>query len=287
MERKGKEGTGSLKERLAERLAGKIGAEEEALLPNGYQQLGSIVLIKLKPLLAARKKEIGEAVLEEAPRAKTVLLQGEIRGKYRKPSVEWIAGERKFEAEHREHGCSFFFDAREIMWSKGNTEERKRIMMLPKKGEVVGDFFAGIGYWSIPIARQGNAEKVHAFEWNPEAFKWLERNIKANSVGEKVNAVLGNCTEEAPKAGAAFDRIILGLIPAPRFALPTALALIKNNGTLHYEGTATDGKPEQLFAEVQEEALKAGTKAFLMNAKKVKDYAPKIAHYTLDVLVKK
>ncbi|WP_341537002.1 hypothetical protein [Methanosarcina barkeri] len=44
------------------------------------------------------------------------------------------------------------------MYSKGNLEERKRMSKLGE-GEIVVDMFAGIGYFSIPMAVHSRPKK--------------------------------------------------------------------------------------------------------------------------------
>jgi len=80
---------------------------------------------------------------------------GRISGLKREPDVEVIIGEGT-ETVHRENKCGFKLDVSKIMWSKGNTTERKRMSLLPEDGEIIVDMFAGIGYFSIPMAVHSN-----------------------------------------------------------------------------------------------------------------------------------
>jgi len=279
----------AFKELLQKELSGKLTGEQLGLLPSGYQQIENIIVIKLKPELQESKKEIAKAIAELFPYARTIMQIKEIKGKNRQPKIEFLAGAKEFLVNYRENSCVFQFDVRKIMWSKGNRAERERIAKLPKEGEIVMDFFAGIGYWTVPILKAGKAAKVIAFEHNPIAAKFLRKNLELNKIRpEKFQVVEGETEKNAAKfpEGSA-DRILMGLIPAPKFALPSALQCIKSNGTIHYEGTAVEGMPEGLFKDVLEECAKAGCSAELLNAQKVKDYAPRVAHYTLDCRISK
>ncbi|MDO8647514.1 MAG: methyltransferase [Candidatus Diapherotrites archaeon] len=279
----------AFKELLQKELSGKIPKERLELLPSGYQQIENITIIKLKPELQKFKKEIAKKIMEIFPYVKTVMQIKQINGKFRQPKIEFLLGAKNFLVNYRENNCIFQFDVRKIMWSKGNRSERERIAKLPAEGEIIMDFFAGIGYWTVPILKAGKAKKVIAFEHNPEAVKWLKKNLELNKIKpEKYEIIPGETEKETmkfPKASA--DRILMGLIPAPKFALGAALHCIKNNGIIHYEGTAVEGKPEELFKDVQEACEKAKCKADLLNAQIVKDYAPKIVHYTLDIKILK
>lgn len=279
----------AFKELLKEELSGKIQEENLELLPSGYQQVENIIIVKLKPELQKQRKEIAKAIASLFPYAKTIMQIKEIKGKNRQPKIEFLAGAKEFLVNYRENGCTFQFDVRKIMWSKGNRSERERIALLPKEGEIVMDFFAGIGYWTVPILKAGKASKVIAFEHNPVAAKFLRKNLELNKIKkEKFKVIEGECEIEALKFPESFaDRILMGLIPAPKFALEAALHCIKSNGTVHYEGTALEGKPEELFADVERACAEKGFKAELLNAQKVKDYAPRVVHYTLDCRIVK
>lgn len=277
------------KQLLKKELEAKLSKQQLEALPSGYQQLENIIIIKLKPELENKKKEIAKAIMQIFPYEKTIMQIKEIKGKYRQPRIEFLLGEKKFAVNYKENNCVFQFDVRKIMWAKGNKAERQRIASIAKEGEVVMDFFAGIGYWTVPILKAGKAGKVIAFEHNPEAVKFLRKNLEANKIKkEKCAIIKGDCAKNALKfPEASADRILMGLIPAPKFALPAALHCIKNNGIIHYEGTAVEGKPEELFEDVEKECKKLNYKPTLLNAQFVKDYAPKIAHYTLDIQVLK
>ncbi|MBI4043734.1 MAG: class I SAM-dependent methyltransferase family protein [Candidatus Diapherotrites archaeon] len=270
---------------LREKLASRFSSEMQALLPKGYQRLGHVGIVQLDPLLQPHSTEIGKALLELVPGIQTACMRtGKITGAFRQPPIEWIAGEKNTQVEHHEHGCTFAFDCAKIMWAKGNVSERKRIYASVQPGERVMDFFAGIGYWTIPIARHSKPKKVIAFEANPLAVKYLRKNISLNKIAKGIVEIAeGKCEEKSPGFGRTADRILLGYIPAPFFALPSALACIKENGIIHFEGTAFAGGEGKLFEECQRIAQGNNMKLELLHTTLVKPFGPKINHYTLDL----
>ncbi|MCZ7384731.1 MAG: class I SAM-dependent methyltransferase family protein, partial [Candidatus Methanoperedens sp.] len=169
-----------------------IPASEKKLLPSGWQVLGNIVIVTLKVELEHRKAEIGEALLSLYLGCRTVLLDRGITGQMRQPIREIIAGENT-ETIHRENGCLFKLDAMRIMFSQGNLAEKKRMSRLGK-GEVIVDMFAGIGYFSIPMAVHSKPGKIFAIEINPEAFGYLKENIRLNKVDGIIEPVAGDCS---------------------------------------------------------------------------------------------
>jgi tRNA wybutosine-synthesizing protein 2 len=82
--------------------------------------------------------------------------EGPVTGVERRPSVRLIWGEGT-ETVHREHGVEYAFDTARQMFSKGNVHERLRMGRTVRDGETVVDMFAGIGYFTLPMAVLGLA----------------------------------------------------------------------------------------------------------------------------------
>ena len=157
---------------------------------------------------------------EILPKIKSVYLNlGKVKGKFRQPEkIEYLAGENNPIVEHREHGIRYIFDITKIMFSKGNLSERKYLATLVKEGEIIVDMFAGIGYFSLPIAKHSPVEKIYSIELNPDAYKVLVNNIKLNHFEEKIVPVHGDCRKEVVRlseSGLRADRVIMGVFPAP------------------------------------------------------------------------
>jgi tRNA wybutosine-synthesizing protein 2 len=239
------------------------------------------VIINLKEKLWKYDKKIGRIILENIPDTKTVCRRKDfIATPFRKPSLVVIAGEKNTETIHKEHGIIYKLDVNEIMFAKGNLNERNRIAKLVKKNEIVVDMFAGIGYFSLSIAKTSKPKKVYSIEINPVAYNYLKENIKLNKVEEKVVPIIGDCVIELPKLGRIADRVIMGLLPSCKEYLIDAMKVIKPNGIIHYHGTAYDWK--ELFDDVNTAAEIEGFKTELIRKTRVKSYAPKIYHWVLD-----
>lgn len=271
--------TMSIKNLLQSKLKDKLSEEKLEKLPSGYQKIGNIIILKLKENLPANK--IAEVLLEKIPNTRLICrYTGKIKGEYRKPQIKILAGKGNTETIHKEHGCKYKLDVKKIMWSKGNLEERMRIAELVEDGETIVDFFSGIGYFSIPIAVHSKPEIIYSIEKNLVAYKYLKENIKLNKVQEKIKPILGDCSEEGPRLGKIGDRVIMGFLPSPKKHLPAAIKVLKGEGILHYE--AIGKNPEELVEEVKNSVKK---KFEVKNISKVKSYAPKIYHYTLDLII--
>ncbi len=59
------------------------------------------------------------------------------------------------------------------MFSSGNMNERIRMSNISKPNEVVVDLFAGIGYFTLPIAVYSKPKKIYACEKNPISYDFF------------------------------------------------------------------------------------------------------------------
>jgi len=265
-----------IKKRASEIIEG-----EEELLPKKWERFGDVLIIKF-PEGMERKKELAK-IYADVLKCRTVLEDvGGITGIKRKPLVKYIYGDRNAETTHVENKIKFMFDASKIMFSSGNVDERIRMAYAGKEGEVVVDMFAGIGYFSIPIAFYSKTN-VYACEINPVAYGYLKKNIELNNVKKNVTALYGDCREVAPRGVA--DRIIMGYFKSKNF-LPHAMEILRGEGVIHYHTTCPKSSfPEEPFRDVARAAIDSGKRAEMIFHRKVKSYAPSIIHGVTDVKI--
>ena len=207
------------------------------LLPSGYFELNRKVIIKLKPPLLPYKAKIATIISEILPRANAIWLRkGQITGKYREPSgLEHLWGDPSTEVRVKENGVYYYFDFTEIMFAKGNVHERGLLPKKVKDNELIVDMFAGIGYFSLGMAKTGKPSKIFSIEWNLTAFKYLQKNIEKNHVEHIITPIHGNCKDvvmELAQKGVIADRVVMGLLPAPKDAIEPALSLTSPKGTI-------------------------------------------------------
>ncbi|MFW9949119.1 MAG: class I SAM-dependent methyltransferase family protein [Candidatus Thorarchaeota archaeon] len=281
------------KEQLKEKLSEDLTKEELLTLPGGFQTIGDLIILKLNPSLLRNKKLIAEKCLELYPSIRAIYLnQGIIKGQFRTPElIEFLAGEDNPIVEHREHGVTYRFDITKIMFSKGNINERKYLASLVTPGEIIVDMFAGIGYFSLPIAKHSRPKKVFSIELNPESFKFLKQNIALNHFEDIITPIHGDCKEEVIKlsqSGVKADRVIMGVFPAPKDFINEALYLVNVEGTIyHYEGVVGKENYLDLYTEFKEIVNASGYKCELITKRYVKTYGPHLYHVVLDIKVNK
>jgi len=208
---------------------------------------------------------------------------GGIAGEHRKPVVRKLLGTDTV-ALHKENGIVYKFDAAEIMFSSGNMEERIRMAGLRCDDEVIIDMFAGIGYFSLPLAVYQKPAKIVACEINPIAYSYLVENIRLNRVSRIVEAVHGDNRDL--KGEAVADRIIMGYVKTTHEHLPYALRLLRSGGVIHYHETC----PNELLLKRPIQRLidsAKGCEVTVLRSKEIKSYAPGVSHVVVDARIVK
>ncbi|MFX0074628.1 MAG: class I SAM-dependent methyltransferase family protein [Candidatus Hermodarchaeota archaeon] len=279
------------KDKLKNALEGILTEEELSFLPRGFQTIGDVAIIKLNPKLLDKKILIANKYLELLPSLKSVYLNsGKVKGKFRTPEmIEYLVGIENSVVKHKEHGVIYKFDFTKIMFSMGNLRERKFLTTLVEDGETIVDMFAGIGYFSLPIAKHSKVKKIYSIELNPESFEYLTENIKLNHFEDIITPIKGNSKEEVvnlSKSGVKADRVIMGVFPAPKDFIKEALMLTKVEGTIyHYEGIVEKEQYIELFNEFNEITEEGGYRSKLLAKRFVKSYGPGLYHVVLDIKV--
>jgi len=276
----------AFKKMLMEELRGRLPERLLPLLPSGFQRVGHVIILSLRPELADHAELIGSVVMEKLPYARTVCRKvGPMVSPVKRPQLEVIAGEPRTETVHKEGGCLFKLDVAKLMFSKGNVRERARMAKVVRPGELVFDLFAGIGYFTIPMAKTGRPALIYAIDINPLAIHYLAENVRLNGVRGLVVPVLGDCREVAEKMPGLADRVLMGFIPGTRAFLPAALTALKpEGGVVHYHDVYHERELWWKPLEVLEGAAAgAGFRlAEVLHKGIVKSYAPRIYHVVVD-----
>ena len=270
-------------EQIKKKISKNIPKEYIDHIPNKWEKVGDILTIVLPNKLAPYKENIAETYASILG-CKTVLNDiGGISGEYRAPNVEIVFGSNDTETVHKENGVRYKLDPQKIMFSSGNMDERIRMGKIANKDEVIVDLFAGIGYFTLPIAVHSRPKKVFANEKNPVSFNYLCQNITLNNVSSIVEPVHGDNRMAAPKNVA--DRIIMGFFGDTHQFLPLAFECLNNcKGTIHYHDKFPENNvPDEPTKRIQKIAEEYNRKIKLLNLKHVKSYAPGISHYVFDI----
>jgi len=235
----------------------------------GYYMMGDVAVVHgNKPSDTALR----DLIRFRHPRG--VLWIETLQGITRTPKTELLWGTAG-EVCHKESGYSYYLNPENVMFSPGNRNEKARIAALVREGcgdERVADMFAGIGYFTLPVA--GAGARVHAIEINPVAFGYLERNILCNGFVQQVTTTLGNCRDCLQ---GTYDRIIMGHFDAPTM-LPAALAHVKPGSILHVHSIGP------VVERIRNSVEGAGFSATIQ-VHKVKKFRPHAWHVVQDVVI--
>lgn len=241
-----------------------------------FDVLGNVVIVKFpENSSSGDKKRFAEKILNENKSIRTVLEKvGKFKGRLRKLSTNFIAGEDTKEVLYKENNCIFRFNVDKTYFSPRLSNERKEIASKIKRGDLVLVMFAGVAPFSIVIAKNSKAKKVYSNELNREANKYAELNISLNKLKDKIGLVSGDIKKIAPKIKQKFDVIVM---PRPQLKdtfLQQAFMLSKKGTRIYYYDFCKDDEIENVKEKIWAEVRKAKKGIKLLNIKKAGELAP-------------
>jgi tRNA (guanine37-N1)-methyltransferase len=218
-----------------------------------YDIVGDIAIVrqtgKRKP-----GRDVGRRILEFHRNVKTVLVQtGAIEGRFRLRNLRWLAGEDKTCTVYREWDCLFSVDVEKCYFSPRLSYERRRIADIVRAGETVVNMFAGVGCFSVVIAKRTRVGRVFSIDVNPVAVEYMKENVRVNRVYGGVVPILGDAAEIIRKKLChVADRVLMPLPEKASEYLPYALlALKESGGRVHYYDFVHAAKGENPVEEVE------------------------------------
>ena len=247
-------------------------------IPRRWVKLGDCAIINYS---GTHETDIG-LLFANALRVKTIYaLTGRIEGQMRKPSLKILYG-KGGDITHLENGVYFTFDPSKIMFSPGNVNIRTSMKGIDAAGKIVFDMFAGIGYFSIPIAKYGHPDMIFASEINPESFHYLRKNIQNNKVHGKFNIYNKDCRDIVLDRKA--DIIIMGHFDSPDY-IGHALLNVKNNGKIIMHHLVKREDLKSYTTNILEIFSKFGVNGKVLASERVKSYSPNIWHYQTTICI--
>lgn len=232
----------------------------------GYQKIGDVIAFHGHQ---PSPTEVNDVVVSEKPRG-VVWISGH-DGVIRTPRIVLLHGSAG-EVTFRESGIQYRLDVEQVMFSQGNREEKVRVSGLVNPGETVADMFAGIGYFTLSLARAG--AQVHAMEINPVSFGYLKHNLVINNLNRRVRSDCGDCRD---LLSGYYNRIHMGHFDSVLF-LPSAMKHSRSGTWLHVHmlGDRT--------MEIKDIVQYFGFNAEI-TVHKVKKAGPRVWHLVADVVI--
>ena len=261
---------------------------------SSFDIVGDIAIIKTAVANQQEAQVVANEILSIHRNIKTVLTQtSAVKKGYRTRTLKLLAGENKTTAIYKESGCTFQVDVEKCYFSPRLSYERARIAKLVQRGETVVNMFAGVGCFSIIIAKAVPQTKVYSVDINPAAFQCMVENVGNNRVIGIVHPLLGDSKHivETQLRGVA-DRV---LMPLPELAfqyLPSALLALKpEGGWIHFHdfrhAFAGENPVEKTKQEVAGKLGSLNVGYIIANARVVRSTGPNWWHIVLDIHVTK
>lgn len=302
--KKGKSNKNYKYKTLQEALEGKVPEIYLDLIPKSYDVIGHIVIIEFDKFhhvydkeFNKHKEEIAKAILNVNKNIKTVYeKKSQIKGKYRLRELALLYGEDKSETIYKENECNFKLNIKNTYFSPRLVFERRRIVSSNiKENELIVDMFAGVGTFSIQIAKNNNV-KIYAFDLNPKAYRYLKENIKTNKLkGEiiPVNIDVKDLIKPASQLGKSLkyktDRIIMNLPEKSiKFIEEACFLMKKSGGVLHFYQFSEKPNPiEKTLKSLKKSLTNLNWKIEnVVNSKIVKHYSPRSELVVVDLKIK-
>jgi tRNA (guanine37-N1)-methyltransferase len=264
---------------------------ERHIIFSSYDVIGDIIIMKIPNSLQHKKYTIGKQLLESMKHVKCVFLQtSSVDGDFRLRRLELLAGVDRTVTEYHEHGCRFRVDVGKVYFSPRLSTERHRIAERVRDNEIITNMFAGVGTFSILIAKQNPCSTVFSIDSNPKANNLCLVNTRLNNVQDRVFPLCGDAKYIAGNLLAGLsDRVLMPLPEKAMEFVDSAVACLRNNrGSIHYFA--------HIKAQNRKDAVRAGklatTEAFrnynheLGTTRIVREVGPRLYQIVSDVLVR-
>ncbi len=255
--------------------------ELRPFLPSSFDTLGSVAVVKMADEVVPFAKDIGKAILATHKSIKTVCMDSGVVDEFRTRNIKVVAGEKTTETMHKEYGLVFRMDLGRVFFSPRLATERDNVSKQVQPGEVVMDMFAGIGPFSIMIARSRSPKVVYAIDMNPAAIEFMRENITLNRV-EGVEPILGDARDEVKKLEKA-DRIIMNLPHDASNYVSDALGALRPGGVIHYYEIMEETDVKERLDGIADLARMEGRVMKELARRKVKSYSPTMTFYGFDL----
>lgn len=275
-------------------LADKLKPKELKQLYNSYDVIGDIAILRVPDSLAVYTELIAETVMQTHREVKSVYRQtSSVSGDFRLRNLEFVLGKKSTQTCYKEHGCVYKTDLQKTYFSPRLSFERLRIAKLVKKAETVMNMFAGVGCYSIALAKHSKAKVVYSIDVNPLAFKYLVENVHLNKVKKTVIALQGDAkTVIQNKLQNVADRV---LMPLPELAYQyldwAILALKPQGGWIHlydFEYAKKDENPIKKVEDKMSTKLANLCTEFSINfGRVVRPIGPRWYQVVLDIKLQK
>ena len=251
-------------------------------LPNSFDCIGDLIIVKIEDPLLPYKCQIGEALLKVNKNVRLVLMDGGVKGELRIRELEPIAGSGTTETRHKESGVTMITDPAKVYFNPRLATERMHVASEVKDGETVIDMFAGVAPFPLVICKHARPKVVYSIDLNHDACLFMQRNIELNKV-KNIIPMEGDASEvvkDLPQA----DRVIMNLPQIAYRFLDVALSKTKRGGIVHMHRIMERDTSDELTQELVENMCQMGLDCHLAEKRELKTYSPTASVYVFDII---
>ncbi len=263
------------------RLLVDVPEDVRPLLPSSFDTVGTIAIVKMDERAEPYAAMIGKAIMAAQGSIRTVCVDSGVKDQFRTRDVRVVAGEKTTETLHKEYGLTFKVDVSRAFFTPRLATERQIVAKEVKPGEVVIDMFAGIGPFSIMIARVASPQVVYAIDVNPEAIELMKENIALNKA-TVVKPILGDAREEIARLEKA-DRIIMNLPHDGRQYIAEAIRALKPGGIIHFYEIIEEDEVKGGLDAIADAARKERRLMKELARRRVKSYSPTMVFFGFEL----
>ena len=274
-------------------------------LVTSFDRIGEVIVIRIPEEVQAEQVQIAEALHKLYPKIRTIAavpLHARTDDCYRTRNLTVIWGDPSLETTYCERGCRFRVDLKRVFLSPRLSYERMRIAQKVAPGETVLNMFAGVGCYSILIAKLQPHATVYSVDMNPYAVAYMQENVALNRVAGRVIPVLGDAADVAAALQGQVDRVLMPLPETAPAFLPAAVRALRlcskedagdgKAGMIHYYAVARGHSEQDLFTvpfarakELVAAAFGAHIRLASEEQRIVRSIGPRKYHIVLDLRI--
>jgi len=244
----------------------------------GYEVVGEIAIVEDDDA-----NRVASVLMSTCKGIRTVIAPlSDVEGEFRTRRFRHVAGEVGTITTHKEHGLRYRVDLEGAYFTPRLGTERLRVAKQVLPGQVVLDMFAGVGPFSLLMAKRG--ARVIAMDKNPVAVQYLRENAGRNKVAN-LEIREGDAAELALDYENAADHVIMNLPHSASSFLVPAMRTARPGGVVHYYCIAPE---EDLFRDrslIEEAAAPLGASVEVIYQGVVRSYAPRRHNVVIDFQV--
>ena len=278
-----------MRKKLRQRFSDALPQGELSRAFNSFDIVGDIAIIKLPKDSAVDGHFIANRIMSSHKNVKTVYATtSPCVGDFRTRKLKLLAGEAKTVTLYKEAGCVFAVDVERCYFSPRLSHERLRIAGKVTGEETVVNMFAGVGCFSVIIAKKVPSSKVFSIDLNPTAVEFMERNVRLNRIYPRVIPILGDAKDviESRLKGKA-DRILMPLPEKAIEYLPNAVSALRGRGFIHLydfeHAVGSEDPVEKTKLKVEEKLDGMGVNYHFDSSRVVRSTGPNWYQTVLDI----